>query len=132
MLTTQRVLVVDDNVDAADLTADVLRLSGILVSVAYGGYEGLEAAKSEVPDVIFLDIGMPFMDGYEVAKAVRQEISLKGVKLVALTAWGDDLSRQKSNEAGFDLHLTKPAKIAELVETVQATNDGLGHLENRR
>lgn len=129
MLTTQRVLVVDDNVDAADLTADVLRMNGILVSVAYGGYEGLEAAKSEVPDVIFLDIGMPFMDGYEVAKAVRQEISLKGVRLVALTAWGDDLSRQKSKEAGFDLHLTKPAKIAELVETVQAKNAGLGHLK---
>jgi CheY-like chemotaxis protein len=116
MASSKRILIVDDNVDAADLTAEVLRMFGLSVEVAYGGHEGLTAARASAPDVIFLDIGMPFMDGYEVAKAVRREVSLMEVKLVALTAWGDALSREKSKAAGFDLHLTKPAKIAELVD----------------
>jgi CheY-like chemotaxis protein len=116
MALAKRVLIVDDNMDAADLTAEVLRMFGLSVEVAYGGHEGLSAAIASEPDVIFLDIGMPFMDGYEVAKAVRLEVALTNVKLVALTAWGDALSREKSRAAGFDLHLTKPAKIAELVD----------------
>jgi CheY-like chemotaxis protein len=116
MASTKRILIVDDNVDAADLTAEVLRMFGLSVEVAYGGHEGLSAAIASAPDVIFLDIGMPFMNGYEVAKAVRLEVALINTKIVALTAWGDDLSREKSKAAGFDLHLTKPAQIAELID----------------
>lgn len=119
MASTRRILIVDDNVDAADLIAEVLRLSGMCVEVAYGGREGLAAAKARFPDVIFLDIGMPFMDGYEVAKALRSESTMTGMKIIALTAWGDALSREKSKDAGFDLHLTKPAQIAELIELAQ-------------
>lgn len=115
MVSARRILIIDDNVDAADLIAEVLRMFGMTVQVAYGGREGLAAAEASPPDVIFLDIGMPFMDGYQVAKALRAEASMKAVKIVALTAWGDESSREKSKSAGFDLHLTKPAEILELI-----------------
>lgn len=112
------VLVVDDNVDAADMTAEVLRMCGIKVVVAYGGAEGLETAKRLMPSVIVLDIGMPVMDGCAVAAALRQEAAFVKVKLVALTAWGDKESRERTRLAGFDLHLTKPAALTSLVEAV--------------
>lgn len=109
-------MIVDDNVDAADLIAEVLRMYEMGVEVAYGGQEGLAAAKASCPDVIFLDIGMPFMDGYQVAKALRSDATMTSVKIIALTAWGDASSREKSRDAGFDVHLTKPAGIAELID----------------
>lgn len=109
------ILVVDDNADAADMTAQMLQLYGLNVRVAYGGTEGLASVRASHPDLVFLDIGMPVMDGYQVAAAVRADQTLSGVKLVALTAWGDEASRSKARAAGFDMHLTKPANIAELV-----------------
>jgi CheY-like chemotaxis protein len=111
------VLIVDDNADAADMTAQMLQMYGVDVHVAYGGPEGLASARAFHPYLIFLDIGMPVMDGYEVAQAIRADQSLQGVKLVALTAWGDEMSRTKARTAGFDLHLTKPANITELIDT---------------
>lgn len=119
MASTKRILIVDDNVDAADLTAEVLRMKGRSVQVAYGGREGLAMALATRPDVVFLDIGMPFMDGYEVAKALRREAAFESLMIVALTAWGDELSREKSKAAGFDLHLTKPARFDELIKISQ-------------
>ncbi|MGJ9417977.1 response regulator [Massilia sp. CMS3.1] len=116
---SKTVLVVDDNADAADMTAQLLQMYGLDVQVAYGGPEGLAAARANHPYVIFLDIGMPVMDGYQVAQAIRADQTLRGVKLVALTAWGDEMSRKKVHAAGFDVHLTKPANIVELVETAQ-------------
>lgn len=113
------VLIVDDNADAADMTAQLLQMYGLSVRVAYGGLEGLASARAFPPYLIFLDIGMPVMDGYQVAEAIRADQSLEGVKLVALTAWGDEMSRKKARAAGFDLHLTKPAKITELVATAK-------------
>lgn len=113
---SRKVLVVDDNVDAANLTADVLRIFGLNVAVAYGGPEALAAAESDHPDVVFLDLGMPGMDGYAVAKALRASPAFSRLKIIALTAWGDKASREKTKAAGFDLHLTKPAQITELVE----------------
>ena len=110
------ILVVDDNTDAADMTAQMLQMYGLNVEVAYGGAEGLSIARSIRPDIIFLDIGMPIMDGYQVAAAIRADTMLSNVKLVALTAWGDEASRVKTRTAGFDMHLTKPANIVELVE----------------
>jgi CheY-like chemotaxis protein len=112
----KRVLIVDDNIDAADLTADYLRVFGADVSVAYGGAEALAAARASLPHVIFLDIGMPGMDGYEVAQALRADGLFHDVKIIALTAWGDQASRDKSRASGFDLHLTKPANLSTLLE----------------
>jgi CheY-like chemotaxis protein len=116
MSTEKKVLIVDDNMDAADLTAEYLRVFGADVSVAYGGAEALAAARASVPHVIFLDIGMPGMDGYQVAQALRADGQFHDVKIVALTAWGDPESRAKSRESGFDMHLTKPANLSTLLE----------------
>ncbi|MFC5513886.1 response regulator [Massilia jejuensis] len=112
----KRILVVDDNVDAADMTAQMLQIYGLDAQVAYGGLECLNSARAHRPDLIFLDIGMPVMDGYQVAQAVRADKGLSDVKLVALTAWGDEASRIRARAAGFDIHLTKPANISELVD----------------
>lgn len=106
-----KILVVDDNVDAADLLADYLRVFGVNVIVAYGGKEALAVARMNPPTVIFLDIGMPEVDGYQVASSLRSDTTFDHVKIVALTAWGDGQSREKSKVAGFDLHLTKPANL---------------------
>ncbi|HEX8604818.1 MAG TPA: response regulator [Pseudoduganella sp.] len=111
-----RILIVDDNIDAADLTADVLRMYGLDVSVAYGGVDGLAAARASAPGLIFLDLGMPGMDGYQVAMALRADINCCDIKIVALTAWGDAHARERTTAAGFDLHLTKPAPLATLVD----------------
>lgn len=112
----KKILIVDDNVDVADMTAYFLQMYGLEVVVAYGGLEGLAAARAELPTLIFLDIGMPIMDGCEVAKAIRSDLTLRNVRLIALTAWGDDASRARVRDAGFDLHLTKPANPKDLVE----------------
>jgi CheY-like chemotaxis protein len=112
-------LVVDDNIDAADMTAEVLRMHGISAVVAYGGVEGLATARALMPSVIFLDIGMPFLDGCAVAMELRKEQAFRNVKIVALTAWGDQEMRDRIIAAGFDLHLTKPALLATLVQVAQ-------------
>lgn len=114
------ILVVDDNADAADMTAQMLQMYGLNVQVAYGGEEGLASARTNHPDLIFLDIGMPTMDGYQVAEAVRADKALSGVMLIALTAWGDEASRKRAYAAGFDRHLTKPANIVELVDIARS------------
>lgn len=106
-----RILVVDDNVDAADLLAEYLRVFGVDVVVAHGGIEGLALARALLPTVIFLDIGMPEVDGYQVAMSLRADTTFDNVKIIALIAWGDVQSREKSKSAGFDLHLTKPASL---------------------
>jgi CheY-like chemotaxis protein len=108
----RRVLVVDDNRDAADSLAALLRLQGHEVRVAHGGPAALELAKDYRPELVFLDIGMPRMDGYEVARRLRQQPGLGDVCLVALTGWGQEEDRRRGKEAGFDYHLTKPAEPA--------------------
>lgn len=120
MTRAKKILVVDDNADAADTTAFVLQAHGFNVQVAYGGPQGLAAARANPPTLIFLDIGMPIMDGYDVAMAVRADETLSEVRLVALTAWGDEASRAKARAAGFNEHLTKPAKICELIAMAAA------------
>lgn len=119
MGSARKILIVDDNVDAADLTAEILRINGLDVDVAYGGLAGVAAARQCTPAVIFLDLGMPEMDGYEVARTLRSDEAFRDVKIVALTAWGDELSRVRSREAGFDLHLTKPASFVTLMQIAQ-------------
>jgi PAS domain S-box-containing protein len=103
-----RILVVDDNRDAADSLAMLLGLQGHQVRVAYAGVEALEMTTSYAPDVVFLDIGMPGMDGFEVARRIRQQPGLANVVLVALTGWGQQADRSRTAEAGFNHHLVKP------------------------
>ncbi len=111
---SRRVLVVDDNVDAADSLALLLRVSGQEVRVAYDGPTALLITEAFRPQLVLLDIGMPQMDGYEVARRLRRQPGLEGVTLVAVTGWGQEEDRQRSREAGFDHHLTKPADPAAL------------------
>ena len=109
----RRVLVVDDHVDAADSLALLLRMEGHQVRVARNGPDALDAVRSERPDAILLDLGMPGMDGYEVARRLRQGEG-RNVFLIALTGWGQAEDRRRTREAGFDHHLVKPADPAEL------------------
>jgi PAS domain S-box-containing protein len=110
----RRVLIVDDNVDGADLLAMMLDLAGYETRTAYDGPAALSAARAFAPEVVFLDIGMPGMDGHEVAKRMREDTALAGAKLVALTGWGSQEDKRRSQEAGFDFHLTKPVEILAL------------------
>ncbi len=112
----RRVLVVDDNVDAANSLAMLLHLGGHEVQVAHGGPAALEMVKVYRPEIAFLDIGMPGMDGYEVARRLREQPSLEGAVLVALTGWGQDEDKRHSFEAGFNQHLVKPVDPATLVK----------------
>jgi CheY-like chemotaxis protein len=105
-----RVLVVDDNVDAAATLAMLLRLAGHDVRVAHDGPTALALAEADAPEVAFLDIGMPRMDGYELARRFRETTALSGVLLVALTGWGQEEDRRRTKEAGFDHHLVKPVE----------------------
>jgi PAS domain S-box-containing protein len=104
----RRVLVADDNKDAADALAMLLELGGHEVRVAHGGRAALALAQTFRPDVAILDIGMPELDGYEVAKELRREPWGSRMCLVALTGWGQDEDRQRAQDVGFDRHLTKP------------------------
>ncbi|WP_184240119.1 hybrid sensor histidine kinase/response regulator [Massilia timonae] len=111
-----KVLVVDDNVDAALTLSMILEASGHVTRVAHDGYGALEAAREFRPRVAFLDIGMPGMSGYDTARAIRAMEELDGVVLVALTGWGAESDRQRSSEAGFNHHLTKPVQLAVVEE----------------
>jgi CheY-like chemotaxis protein len=106
--TGRRVLIADDNKDAADSLAMLLELDGHEVRVAHGGHAALALAQVFRPEVALLDIGMPDLSGYEVATALRREPWGKAMQLVALTGWGQESDRRHSKAAGFDWHLTKP------------------------
>jgi PAS domain S-box-containing protein len=106
----RRLLVVDDNKDAADSLATMLRLQGHEVRVVHSGAAALKTAASYRPDLVLLDIGMPGMDGYEVARRLRQQPGLENLRLAALTGWGQQQDRRRSAEAGFDHHLVKPVE----------------------
>ncbi|MEO6445105.1 MAG: PAS domain S-box protein [Gemmatimonadaceae bacterium] len=105
-----RLLVVDDNQDAANSLAMLLKLQGHEVRVAFSGVAALEIANTYTPDVVFLDIGMPGMDGYDVARLLRQQPGLEHLVLAALTGWGQREDRRRTAEAGFNHHLVKPVE----------------------
>jgi len=111
-----RVLVVDDSVDAAKMCSMLLRSWGHEARMAHNGPDALQQATGFHPHVILCDIGLPHMDGYEVARHIRQNPHLEGVMLVAVTGYGQDTDRQRSKEAGFDLHMVKPVESADLKE----------------
>ncbi|MES2787491.1 MAG: ATP-binding protein [Pseudomonadota bacterium] len=107
-----KVLVVDDNVDAAETLATVLEMTGRRTRTVFDGREVLDAAREFDPDVVLLDIGLPGLTGYEVARLLRADPRFSRTLLVALTGWGGEEDRRKSREAGFDEHLTKPVDLS--------------------
>jgi CheY-like chemotaxis protein len=109
-----RVAVADDQPDAAQLIARLLLVGGYrVVAIAHDGQEALDAIRMQQPDVAILDIGMPGLNGYDVARQVRQE-QTPGPYLIAVTGWGTDKDRADAKAAGFDAHLTKPAVWADI------------------
>jgi PAS domain S-box-containing protein len=117
-----RVLVVDDNVDAAQSLAKLLEMTGHETRLAYDGPSALEAAIDYRPDVVLLDIGLPGLSGFEVARQIRQQAALSGIVLVALTGYGQDSDRQLSKEAGFDYHLVKPASFSDIEQILASVS----------
>ena len=113
---SRRVLLVDDNVDSADSLAELLRLWGHEVRAVHDASEALAAARTFRPDVAVLDIGMPNMNGYEVARLLRTQGGLNGTAFVALTGYGQDSDRRRSAEEGFRAHLVKPVDPGALRE----------------
>jgi two-component system, sensor histidine kinase len=118
-----RILVADDSRDAADSLRALLELLGAQVRVAYDGPAALKAFSTYQPEVVLLDIGMPGMDGFEVARRIRQRPESRDVTLIALTGWGQERDRCNSAAAGFDHHLVKPVDIDALQELLKAVHD---------
>jgi PAS domain S-box-containing protein len=123
----RRILVVDDNRDAADSLAMTLRLAGHELHTAYDGPEAVEAAAQFRPDIVLLDIGLPRLNGYEVAHRIREQPRGKEVSLVAVTGWGQEEDKRRAREAGFDHHLTKPVAPADLQPLLDVTPRTPGH-----
>jgi PAS domain S-box-containing protein len=113
-----RCLVVDDNVDAAKMLELALTLEGHQVRLAFDGQDATEAAAMFEPDAVVLDIGLPRMNGYEAARAIRDIPGLGRVLIIAATGYGQDIDREKSRDAGFDLHLVKPIDLDELLQAL--------------
>ena len=114
LLPRMRIVVVDDSHDAADSLSMMLRLLGCEVHTAHDGPSGLRTIAQHRPDIVLLDIGMPGMDGYDVARRVRQREGLRDLVLIALTGWGQTEDRIQSKQAGFDHHLVKPVELTAL------------------
>jgi len=111
-----RILVVDDNKDSADTLAMLLRLKGNDVRTAHDGVEALEVSEQFQPEIVLLDIGLPKLNGYDVARRIRQRPWGQDALLIALTGWGNDEDRRLSQEAGFNFHIVKPVDLAALEE----------------
>lgn len=114
----RRILVVDDNEDAAELLAELLGAMGHEVVVAYDGPQALAALATFVPEVGFLDLGLPGMDGFELARQLRARVTAAPLRLVAVTGYGQDRDREASAAAGFDAHLTKPVSLSDIARLV--------------
>jgi CheY-like chemotaxis protein len=115
-----KVLIADDNRDAADSLAMILKLSGYEVVLAYSGKEAITAALRERPEALILDIGMPDATGYEVAERLRQEPWGRSALLLAITGWGQEDDKKRAKAAGFDEHLTKPVDAGQVEQVLSA------------
>jgi CheY-like chemotaxis protein len=120
-----RILVIDDNVDAAETLAAMLRTVDHEVVTAHGGFEGLhQAHRMPPPQVVFLDIGMPGLNGYDVARGIRSARECSKTYIIALTGHGTEQDKRKAFEAGMDRHLTKPAEPGLIVELMRQLSAG--------
>lgn len=122
----RRIVVVDDNVDAADSLGLMLEMAGHQVRTANDGEAGIAVAAQFRPDVVLMDIGMPKLNGYEAARRMRQHPWSQGMVLVALTGWGQEGDRKKSADAGFDHHLVKPVEMDALTKLMAGLNSAHG------
>ena len=120
----RRILVVDDNIDAADMLAILLDGLGHTVQVANAGRAALELAETTPFDVAILDIGLPLMDGYELAKRLRASPSCRNIRLIAHSGYGQPSDRERSARAGFDAHLVKPTTIEAVENVIDAFQTG--------
>jgi CheY-like chemotaxis protein len=121
---TKRILVVDDNKDAADSLALFLEINGNTTYMAHDGPEAIAAVEKHRPDVVLLDIGLPMLSGHEVCRRIREQSWGKDIFFIALTGWGQDEDRRKSKDAGFDSHLVKPVDHQELLELLGSLANG--------
>jgi len=121
------ILIVDDNRDATDSMAMLLAMEGYDVRVAYDGPQALEAVRTARPDVMLLDLGLPGMDGFQVAQRVRADPDNSSIVIVAVSGYGQEEHRSRSAQAGFDHHLVKPiepAVVSELLASLQSRRHG--------
>lgn len=115
-----RVLVVEDNRDAAETLRDLLELMGCRVAVAFSGAEAVTTVRQFGPEVVLCDLGLPGLNGYQVAETLRQGPAFSSTRLIAISGYGQEEDRRRSREAGFDLHLTKPVDLTELQRVLAA------------
>jgi CheY-like chemotaxis protein len=116
--TPKRILVVDDNLDAADSLVMLLKFSGYTVAAAHTAEAGLALAQSFKPHFILLDLGLPAMGGYEVARRIRSLPALNGLRMFAVTGYDQDDDKRRSTEAGFDAHFVKPIDLDKLLASI--------------
>lgn len=116
---SRKILVVDDFVDAAEIVTAMLKLRGHRARFAVTGQAGLDLASTFQPDVVLLDLSMPGLDGYSVARALRQQYAKDSLRLIAFTAWDDEVSRARAKAAGFDDHIRKPAALAHIIRCIE-------------
>jgi len=114
----RRVLIIEDNIDAAESLREAIEFSEHEVEVAYNGPSGIAKARARNPEVVFCDIGLPGMDGFDVARAFRADNALKGAYLVALSGYAQPEDVLRASEAGFDEHLAKPPSLKRLEQTL--------------
>ena len=112
------VLVVDDNRDSADMLVEILQFKGVQARAAYDGGQAVTLARSLAPAIVFLDLGMPVLDGYQAAALLRSESAIPPY-LVALTAWNDAATKYRVAAAGFDRHVAKPSSVAEILAIIE-------------
>jgi CheY-like chemotaxis protein len=115
---SKRILVVDDNIDAADSLVMLLKISGYTVAAAHTAEAGLALAQTFKPHFILLDLGLPAMGGYEVAKRIRSSPALNDLRMFAVTGYGQEDDKRRSAEAGFEAHLVKPINFDELLTSI--------------
>ncbi len=118
-----RIVVIEDNLDAAEVLADVLQLEGHEVHVAHDGRSGLELVRRVRPDLVLCDIGLPDLDGYEVAQALRRDEALGATRLIAVSGYAQPEDRQRALEAGFDEHMAKPLSPRDLMKALAGARE---------
>jgi CheY-like chemotaxis protein len=118
----QRVLLVDDNIDAVAMLDVLLRLDGHDVRIAHSGVDALECLQDFAADAVLLDIGLPGLDGYEVARRVRQNARFDNTRLIAMTGYGQEQDQERARAAGFAAHLVKPVQFSQIQRELAGTS----------